>query len=567
VALIAYDVSVRPLTLELAVPSAWRAVLLRNLQRHAGERMRLCHAHAKMAFSKGSSIMGKRDNFTELTRVLLRERVGGRCSKPDCRKATTGPKLNGHGAVRLGRAAHITAAAAGGPRYSKLLTQAQRRHIDNAIWLCNDHADEVDADQCRYSVDELRRWKAEAEQRAHDEIGKPLPCKEDAINQAIAVLGAAPGKFVPTAINNTHQAVSSILRELDPTATVRTEYIDGRTCFHVESAEPIRITLKRSSPFADDLDEVIGAALRNGEDVEVPMSRLSVTGSPVIELLAKQANQLIIGGVPHDAVVRVGTKSDDDDLSLSMEFRGEAKFGTESASIVGSCCGGALGTRLGLPITNDGAAPTWTLDVSFACWDGQPLAALPHFERASRFIRALASGALTMLEVEINGRTCLKTIAHGPTDPQQFKKLERAFGYIEAARAIGRHLGASVTLKHGVNQPTAQSQEVEQLADMVRSIKEPRKLGDDDVITIDVRVTKDMLDDLDHEGDRLLKVVTPARCLTLFGTPVQVPSLTTILSHVGLELRSRGGRKAKKGEVVAFICRPGPHAYMQTWLS
>lgn len=54
------------------------------------------------------------------------------------RKLTIGPKKEDGGAMTEGIAAHITAAAQGGPRYCSTLSAEERSSIDNGIWLCVD---------------------------------------------------------------------------------------------------------------------------------------------------------------------------------------------------------------------------------------------------------------------------------------------------------------------------------------------------------------------------------------------------------------------------------------------
>ena len=56
-----------------------------------------------------------RDNFSEKTKRILRERVGGKCSNPSCNRETCGPSDNPDKSVILGDAAHIRAASLGGP--------------------------------------------------------------------------------------------------------------------------------------------------------------------------------------------------------------------------------------------------------------------------------------------------------------------------------------------------------------------------------------------------------------------------------------------------------------------
>ena len=114
-----------------------------------------------------------RDNFAAATKRLLAQRAGNRCSIPTCRAPTSGPTQDREGAVNLGEAAHITAAAPGGARYDPTLTPEQRRHADNGIWGCVKCAKLIDADESRFTVQDLRRFKADAEREAGRLAGKP----------------------------------------------------------------------------------------------------------------------------------------------------------------------------------------------------------------------------------------------------------------------------------------------------------------------------------------------------------------------------------------------------------
>ena len=87
-----------------------------------------------------------RDDFPEEVKRIVAARVGNQCSNPDCRALTSGPQIDPTKALNVGVAAHITAAAPGGPRYDPSLTPEERRHPDNAIWLCQNCAKLVDND-------------------------------------------------------------------------------------------------------------------------------------------------------------------------------------------------------------------------------------------------------------------------------------------------------------------------------------------------------------------------------------------------------------------------------------
>ena len=116
-----------------------------------------------------------RDDFTEDVKRILAARAGAVCSNPGCRALTTGPQDDPAKAVNVGVAAHITGAAAGGPRYNPSFSLEERRHADNGIWLCQNCAKLVDNDVARFPEALLRAWKTDAEHRARNSVGRTAP--------------------------------------------------------------------------------------------------------------------------------------------------------------------------------------------------------------------------------------------------------------------------------------------------------------------------------------------------------------------------------------------------------
>lgn len=104
-----------------------------------------------------------RDEFTKDVVDTLSKRVACRCSNPGCSRITAGPHTNAAKWVNVGVAAHITAAAPGGPRYEPAMTVDQRKAIKNGVWLCQDCAKTIDSDAEKYSVALLNEWKNQAE--------------------------------------------------------------------------------------------------------------------------------------------------------------------------------------------------------------------------------------------------------------------------------------------------------------------------------------------------------------------------------------------------------------------
>ena len=111
-----------------------------------------------------------RDDFTEKTKLKIAKRAGWLCSNPRCRCSTVGSNAEGDGEIVVGVAAHICAAASGGPRYDPAMTPEQRRSPDNGIWLCELHAKAVDSDVAEFTVERLHQWKAQAQRDSWQRI-------------------------------------------------------------------------------------------------------------------------------------------------------------------------------------------------------------------------------------------------------------------------------------------------------------------------------------------------------------------------------------------------------------
>ncbi|MEM7408885.1 MAG: hypothetical protein AAF430_01455 [Myxococcota bacterium] len=111
-----------------------------------------------------------RDDFTKPIKETLAKRVANRCSNPDCLRITSGPHIAPDRSVNVGIAAHITAAAAGGPRYDASLTPEERAAAENGIWLCSSCAALIDRDESLFPVERIRQWKEHAESRTRREL-------------------------------------------------------------------------------------------------------------------------------------------------------------------------------------------------------------------------------------------------------------------------------------------------------------------------------------------------------------------------------------------------------------
>ncbi|WP_373496149.1 hypothetical protein [Aquiflexum sp.] len=68
--------------------------------------------------------------------------------------------------LKVGIAAHITAASPNGPRFDPNLTEAERTSIENGIWLCPNCSILIDKDPLSFPKTLLLEWKSESEKEA-----------------------------------------------------------------------------------------------------------------------------------------------------------------------------------------------------------------------------------------------------------------------------------------------------------------------------------------------------------------------------------------------------------------
>lgn len=128
-----------------------------------------------------------RDDFTSATKNIIAKRSAYICSNPSCRKLTIMPK--GNKTICIGVAAHICAAAKGGPRYKSSMTQEERSSIQNGIWLCQTCSNYIDKDEETFTVELLQKWKQEMEYEISYSFNKPVILeKEDKLEYAFELI-------------------------------------------------------------------------------------------------------------------------------------------------------------------------------------------------------------------------------------------------------------------------------------------------------------------------------------------------------------------------------------------
>src|ERR1700721_1588976 len=86
------------------------------------------------------------------TKLLLAFRSGDRCAFLGCSKQLTVDAPSGGDAVVVGEAAHIAGEKPEAPRYIATMSDEERNHYDNLIYLCGDHHTQIDKQHSHFPI-------------------------------------------------------------------------------------------------------------------------------------------------------------------------------------------------------------------------------------------------------------------------------------------------------------------------------------------------------------------------------------------------------------------------------
>jgi hypothetical protein len=102
------------------------------------------------------------------TKLLLAFRSGDRCAFPGCPRQLTIDAPAGGDPIVLGEAAHIAGEQPNAARFDASMTDEQRNHYSNLIYLCGDHHTQIDKQDAHFPVDALHRHKAKHEAKVRE---------------------------------------------------------------------------------------------------------------------------------------------------------------------------------------------------------------------------------------------------------------------------------------------------------------------------------------------------------------------------------------------------------------
>lgn len=406
-----------------------------------------------------------RDDFAKPIIRELRERVANHCSNPDCRRKTTGPNSGGRGTIVLGEAAHIHAAAQGGPRYDADMSPAERASIDNAIWLCRGCARRVDRDEAAYPATLLRQWKTRAEDLASDELDTRPPAHGDAQEQLVGALTGHTKRLLPSLIKNAHAASVEALELLDPRFHIESSHQGGVTRFRIEALETVPFRLSVPEERMAEWQRGVDAAMQAGTPFEIDAAGFTVQGSTLLTHVFDGDDELEerkLTFTPHAMPARLKWSALTEATAVRRGFddvTGSLAMGTSQWTFRGEVWDGLAV----LTIQMRHVAPPWNGNFSLRFdvdrWVGRNIRTLPYLDAVIDFCLRTTPEEILDVELHVDGRrraamsSPFGTVV--PANPQQNALLS----YLGRAAEITRRLGVNVAMpKHAkVSQEDAEA--------------------------------------------------------------------------------------------------------------
>ncbi len=370
-----------------------------------------------------------RDDFPPIVIRKLKERYNLLCSNPDCRATTSCPhQHDDEKSVCIGKAAHICAAAPGGPRYDIMMTREQRRGINNAIWLCGPCADKIDKDEKAYPKELLHQWKEAAAASLIDGLGKKLPNNSDAVDTLMMAMTGASKTTLLSAVPNVCSATSQSLEQLDPRFTVKTSFHNNSTEFTIFPKENVNFKLKVNQDYNEEFSRKFRNLMQAGEPLEIDSLAIMFEGSRLLEFItedSKKGKLILSSTLKKSSVQKIILRdSETSEYFYIDDIHGEISAGSESFRFTGETYGGMIKLNYTCKLELNNTGPLdFTLNIDTDKWRSHYIGVLPYFDKIRKLFKLLNSNCELKTTLEMDGVTIFTATA------PEFKPKENTHYY------------------------------------------------------------------------------------------------------------------------------------------
>lgn len=472
-----------------------------------------------------------RDNFSEKVKTILRTRVAGRCSNPDCRRVTIGPNNDKNKATILGDAAHICAASPGGPRYDPNMTAKERKSIDNAIWLCTSCARRIDKDHTLYSKELLHHWKESAEKKANNEVNHPLFNQSEVDKQVVTLLTGYPTTTIHNLVHNAISAEIKALEAKDPRFNIQAEFDKEGLCYSIQPKEKVILDfnfLNKNSPI---IKEKYNAFIRHGRDLIINSDEISISGSELFKEIMQEASIVRFSKPKKDATIRLRFYEEKTKIIEPFnDISGTLAFGSESLFFEGYGFNNMLAINFQFNKYNTAKIST---KVSLESWEGIDILKLPYFYKLWELFYKVENGWMLEFDLEISGEKMLTNARVSVQKNDFFYQIYTFLQYTNFSRAICEKLKKHIKFTTQTSFSAEEHQKIAEIKEILYNGINSKVFPEEPVKSI-IIVSKENISLLKKkfEPTSIIYQQNEGDLLSLFNQSIQLPPKSITLNSV-----------------------------------
>lgn len=425
----------------------------------------------------------KRDDFKTTVVKTLRDRVNNLCSNPDCGNLTVEPQKTDNNKINItGTAAHICAAAVGGPRYDESMSSEERKSINNGIWLCNHCARKIDTEPKAYTVALLKEWKKKAELKVLVNSNKPLYTETQltkTINSKVLesqMSGKNFGSVASNSLNSISKAVQEELRILDPRISILCNHINNETHYIIDvvedSEEPVNVTFKPSDSY--EYREKYSKLIEHGESFKTSLETFKSNSDALNAIFPSEIKDGILIIKPtqnYKAFIEIT----DENKNIILELENEFIIGSKSFSIYAKKFDNLFSISLEkILFTRQENIETKTdISINFSNWQNKDLRYLPYFDQIKKAYIKIQDAKNVNLKILVEGYEVYS--ASSNKIPDQVSSIVNFLKYTECCRKIAKKLNIVIPFSIDVNFTSREHRQLFEVAERLSSSIEQKK--------------------------------------------------------------------------------------------
>jgi hypothetical protein len=359
----------------------------------------------------------KRDEFSQKTRDTLRLRVANSCSNPECKILSLEPqKSNSSKVSDTGAAAHICAAAPGGPRYDPTMTAEARKSIDNAIWLCRHCSIKIDNDPVAYPIELLHQWKRNAEFRISKNSNKMFYTHEESEYKVqrsfLTSIGMNINEKFNYSLSEISKSINKYFNDLDPRLDIKYSHLEGLDHFKISTTgssidNPVLINFSPEN--THEYKEKYNEFLEHGKSFTFNISTITSNSEGLNILFPPNLKDGFVTVNQENKLKAFVEILDSNDNNI-IDFEDFIRIGKSSFSFNSSKFEGLLSLKIDkAPLHKRSQRKDTTLFLDYKIWDNQNILSLKYFDQIYKIYKRIIDKSEFYLKIYINGSIAYST--------------------------------------------------------------------------------------------------------------------------------------------------------------